>query len=295
MQKRILTKIYLILGIILIVLGVLLLTSSFRGITGRVVSENILEKDNVRFSGVSFIFAGIFSLFLFVKRKVKGQAAIEFLLTYGWAILASVIVLGVLAFFGVFNPGSYIGNSAFLSPPFYLNAWSVTDSEINLEIRNSGPEDVVIQEVVVGFDEGSCTYSSPEVPIQSGKMAQVTISCELAEGKTFNGAISVKYRKSSSQLPQTISGTIKDKVGPPSSPPASMYSLTINIVGGGTVSCNGGACNSEYSASTVITLIATPDDGREFLGWEGGPCEGPVEQECVLTMNSDKEATALFT
>lgn len=33
----------------------------------------------------------------------RGQAALEFLMTYGWVILIVVIVLGVLAAFGVFD------------------------------------------------------------------------------------------------------------------------------------------------------------------------------------------------
>lgn len=37
----------------------------------------------------------------------KGQAAMEFIFTYGWAILAAIIAIGVLAYFGVFSPQSY--------------------------------------------------------------------------------------------------------------------------------------------------------------------------------------------
>lgn len=38
-----------------------------------------------------------------MKNK-KGQAAMEFLMTYGWAILTGLIAIGVLAYFGVFSP-----------------------------------------------------------------------------------------------------------------------------------------------------------------------------------------------
>ena len=37
----------------------------------------------------------------------KSQAAMEFLLTYGWAILAAIVAIGVLAYTGVFSPGNY--------------------------------------------------------------------------------------------------------------------------------------------------------------------------------------------
>jgi hypothetical protein len=33
----------------------------------------------------------------------KSQAAMEFLMTYGWAILVVLVAIGVLAYFGVFN------------------------------------------------------------------------------------------------------------------------------------------------------------------------------------------------
>ena len=36
--------------------------------------------------------------------KKKAQAAMEFLMTYGWAILVVLIVIGALAYFGVLNP-----------------------------------------------------------------------------------------------------------------------------------------------------------------------------------------------
>ena len=37
-------------------------------------------------------------------RNKRGQAALEFLMTYGWAILVVLVVIGALAYFGVLNP-----------------------------------------------------------------------------------------------------------------------------------------------------------------------------------------------
>ena len=34
----------------------------------------------------------------------KGQAAMEFLMTYGWAILVVLVVIGALAYFGILSP-----------------------------------------------------------------------------------------------------------------------------------------------------------------------------------------------
>ena len=42
-----------------------------------------------------------------MKNKRKGQAALEYLVTYGWAVLAIVIIAAVLWYLGVFNPNRY--------------------------------------------------------------------------------------------------------------------------------------------------------------------------------------------
>jgi hypothetical protein len=38
----------------------------------------------------------------------KGQSALEFLTTYGWAFLVALIMIGALAYFGVLNPSKYL-------------------------------------------------------------------------------------------------------------------------------------------------------------------------------------------
>jgi capsule polysaccharide export protein KpsE/RkpR len=43
----------------------------------------------------------------------KSQEAMEFLMTYGWALLASIIAIAVLVYFGVFNPDSYTSQENF--------------------------------------------------------------------------------------------------------------------------------------------------------------------------------------
>ncbi|MBI2133712.1 hypothetical protein HYU11_03455 [Candidatus Woesearchaeota archaeon] len=38
----------------------------------------------------------------------KGQAAMEFLMTYGWAILVVLVLIGALAYFGVLSPDNFL-------------------------------------------------------------------------------------------------------------------------------------------------------------------------------------------
>jgi len=47
-----------------------------------------------------------------MTRKIKAQAAMEYLMTYGWAILIVVIVAAALYALGIFSPATYTGTRA---------------------------------------------------------------------------------------------------------------------------------------------------------------------------------------
>ena len=68
------------------------------------------------------------------------------------------------------------------------------------------------------------------------------------------------------------------------------YTLSV-IADNGTVAIN--PDQDTYQEGTVVTLTATPDEGYEFTGWSGdlSGTDNPV----TITMDSDKEITALFT
>lgn len=51
----------------------------------------------------------------------KGQAAMEFLMTYGWAILVVLIAIGALAYFGVLSPERF--------KPEYKTHWEYSVSQ----------------------------------------------------------------------------------------------------------------------------------------------------------------------
>jgi len=141
----------------------------------------------------------------------KGQAAMEFLMTYGWAILAAVIAIGVLAYFGVFSPGKYVTGNAVVNPPFYVNAQNIKASAgVTLELRDNGGEDYTIQSVVVS----GCGTNSVATPIAAGAVATVVVTCDpvLTAGDSFKGDITISYRKTGSAVDLTSTGTISNKV-----------------------------------------------------------------------------------
>ena len=70
----------------------------------------------------------------------------------------------------------------------------------------------------------------------------------------------------------SCSAAEEDTTPPPSiiqtpepEPAPTQYTLTVTAGEGGTVSTEGGT----FDEGTEITIIATPDEGYELVGWEG--------------------------
>ena len=74
---------------------------------------------------------------------------------------------------------------------------------------------------------------------------------------------------------------------PQPEPEATQYTLTVTAGEGGTVSTEGGT----YDEGTTITLTAIPDDGYEFVRWEGSD---ETEIELVISINSNINLNAIY-
>ena len=71
------------------------------------------------------------------------------------------------------------------------------------------------------------------------------------------------------------------------SPVVSLFTITVTATVGGRVSTAGGT----FEQGTVIEVIATPEQGYEFSGWEGNDS---VETTLSITLSSTLSIQALF-
>jgi len=78
------------------------------------------------------------------------------------------------------------------------------------------------------------------------------------------------------------------------------FSLTITIVGAGTITANGENVTSEtpmlFSGDTEVELVVTPNNGFQFQGWTGtnGTDVTGTANPYAIIMNGDKVLTATF-
>lgn len=144
----------------------------------------------------------------------RGQSALEYLVTYGWAILAIVIIAGVLWYFGIFNPAKFSGEkqcggySAFICQDFKVN----TSGWLQIVLNNKVGGQITGVNITTGSLGGwSCS------PTTVGANANTTCNTRLAalgqtSGDSFDQAtITLTYTDARSGIAHTDAGFVKGK------------------------------------------------------------------------------------
>ena len=78
--------------------------------------------------------------------RKKGQAALEFLTTYGWAFLVILVMIGALAYFGVLDPTRFLPQRCQFGAELYCARYTLdgTQDIARFELRNSLPDTLYI-------------------------------------------------------------------------------------------------------------------------------------------------------
>lgn len=125
-----------------------------------------------------------------IKLEKKGQAAMEFLMTYGWAILVVLIAIGALAYFGVLNPSRFLPASCTLMPGLSCDSFKVTPTSVELVVRNGMGDDLT----GLGFSTASCaTDAQANTTLNDGDTVKHTLTCAPLTGSRFKEDVTITY------------------------------------------------------------------------------------------------------
>jgi len=145
----------------------------------------------------------------------KSQAAMEFLMTYGWAILVVLVAIGALAYFGVLSPDRFLPSRCTLPSGIACIDHEVTDvfgpgnGELYIVIRNGlgyGMETVSIA-------ASDCTSGTTESLIKNGKSQILTATgCTVTTGEKYKGDINITYTNADTTLEHVSRGSLTTRV-----------------------------------------------------------------------------------
>ena len=132
-----------------------------------------------------------------MKKIKKGQAAMEFLMTYGWAILVVMIAIGALAYFGVLSPEEFLPEKCLISTGsgmFYDDFSIDSSSTVRLNLKNSLPNDMTSLTVELGNTAGGTGNCTGTVAtITADGIAEVTLTCSPVLSEKVKADLAISY------------------------------------------------------------------------------------------------------
>jgi len=151
----------------------------------------------------------------------KGQAAMEFLMTYGWAILVVLVAIGALAYFGVLSPQKFLPESCTIVPGLECDDFTVDDTteDVQITVRNGMGESITASNVNIDTNSdgtADCTIATGTLTINDGGTQTWTISCNGfvgTVGEIFKGTFTGTYTKGTGgTLAHGFSGSISARI-----------------------------------------------------------------------------------
>ena len=147
----------------------------------------------------------------------KGQAAMEFLMTYGWAILVVLVAIGALAYFGVLSPQRFLPNSCTLVPGLGCDAFQVKNElaagvDVTIKATNGMGKDLTSVKMNLAGDGTNCVNkdSNTVATWADGKQEIFNFDCGVLSGNRFKSDVTVTY--TADGLTHTAKGTITAQI-----------------------------------------------------------------------------------
>ena len=146
----------------------------------------------------------------------RGQAAMEFLMTYGWAILVVLAAIGALAYFGVLSPDRFLPSKCVAQPPFSCSEHQVNSTAVTLVLQNNGGTDMESVQVTMTCD-GNDAGAQPATAASLANGDSVTLvwtttedpNCQASAGARWRGNFSIAYTESGATISHTTTGSIQ--------------------------------------------------------------------------------------
>lgn len=145
----------------------------------------------------------------------KGQSALEYMMTYGWAILIIVIVAVILYSMGIFNPRASVTAASSGFSPFAASAAVCSSSKLTVAFTVGGLPNGASSATITGASYSSGSGISPAtgsntgqtITVSSGSSFNETFSATCTSGVGFSASGVVNYSVTTAAGTATYSAT----------------------------------------------------------------------------------------
>lgn len=150
--------------------------------------------------------------------QTKAQAAVEYLMTYGWALLIILVAIAALSYFGVFSPGKLLPPQCYITPSIQCNDFRAAKGAtqtLDLVLQNGAGASLNGFVVQMSTNDYGCTGSSTNTTFYDGQQQTFTITlggCTINTGQQFKSSLTITYALASTGLGHVSTGLVVGKV-----------------------------------------------------------------------------------
>lgn len=152
-------------------------------------------------------------------RNKRAQAAMEFIMTYGWAILAVTVVIGALVYFGIFSPAKFLPETCSFPSELTCVGKALTTAgaagTIEFVVSNNVGNDIKIAPADISAT-GDCTSAGAtvnggavEVTVGNAKTATIKVTCGAITAGRMKSTVTVKYTNTLNSLKFPVQGEVQ--------------------------------------------------------------------------------------
>lgn len=232
---------------------------------------------------------------------LKGQSAIEYLMTYGWSVLIIALVIAAMFALGVFN-GVFRSTTTCIPVPGFACTSAVLYSNGAL-VTNLGIDDLSapIRIVSVGCsttDAAPANMINVNTYVNSGVPQTTFFECPLKStlvGTPFTGTIWIAYMTKSQTIIEqqvgSIYGVVQGKCGAPALPPVAgggIYYVPINVINTQSVPTPSPFQQQIYFRASTYSTYESKDLGDiRFFNSTGVELHSWCESNCSNTTSGN--------
>lgn len=140
----------------------------------------------------------------------NSQAALEFLMSYGWAIVGVIVAVGALSYFGILNFNALLPEKCVLATGIECLDFKAGADGVSFVVKNSIGDSVVIETIALsGYGDCEAAFFTK---LDNGKQGIFDVGCDLnSAGQKLNSEIRLVY-ESTTTLRHNSSGRIITRI-----------------------------------------------------------------------------------
>lgn len=121
-------------------------------------------------------------------RGRRGQQAMEYMVTYGWAFVVIIVTIGAFAYFGLLNPEKYLPNRCDFGMQLKCIDYLMLDAQpdngfVYLRFQNAFGENITIINVQTPGEEGGGTFYVDDDGDDDPSSGLMVNTINIADGK----------------------------------------------------------------------------------------------------------------